>query len=89
MTNRLLQRVACGSKLEYFGNAVQPQSAAELRSSAKEGTSMVEQHPTWLRRHHRAVFASLVAMIVVVAGGYALVSAVQNARTVASRSADM
>jgi hypothetical protein len=49
---------------------------------------MIGANPTWLRRHRLAVFVSVAATIVL-AGSYALVSAVQRARTAASRSADL
>lgn len=49
---------------------------------------MVGTNVTWLRRHRLALFVSIAATVVL-AGGYALVSAVQKARTAASRSADL
>ena len=49
---------------------------------------MAGPNPSWFRSHCRAVLASIAA-VVVVAGGYALVSAVQRVRTAASRSADL
>ncbi len=49
---------------------------------------MAGPNPTWFSRHRRAVLASIAAMVVL-AGGYALVSAVQRVRTAASRSVDL
>jgi hypothetical protein len=43
---------------------------------------------TCFHRHGRAVLAAIVTMVVL-AGGYALVSAVQGVRTAANRTADL
>ena len=49
---------------------------------------MNEPKPSWIRRHPGAVLGSIVATVVF-AAGYSVVSAVQSARTAASRSSDL